>query len=64
VGTTPKQVKAMLDAPFYSRSVVQTTIDGERVEGVHEALNLNRYGSNLIKPMLAVRVPRRKNWTF
>jgi len=64
VGTTPKQVKTMLDAPFYSRSVVQTTIDGERVEGVHEALDLNRYGSNLIKPMLAVRVPRRKNWTF
>jgi carotenoid 1,2-hydratase len=31
---------------------------------VHEALDLNRYGSNLIKPMLAVRVPRRKNWTF
>ena len=54
----------MLDAPFYSRSVVQTTIDGERVEGVHEALDLNRYSSNLIKPMLAVRVPRRKNWTF
>ena len=63
-GTTPKQVKAMLDAPFYSRSVVQTTNDGERVEGVHEALDLNRYSSKLIKPMLAVRVPRRKNWTF
>ncbi len=63
-GVTPKQVKAMLDAPFYSRSVVQTQIDGAVVEGVHEALDLNRYASPFLKPMLAVRVPRRKNWTF
>lgn len=64
VGTTPKQVKAMLDAPFYSRSVVQTQIDGEVVEGVHEALDLDRYASPILKPMLAVRVPRRKRWAF
>jgi carotenoid 1,2-hydratase len=54
----------MLDAPFYSRSVVETKINGEVVQGVHEALDLNRYASKLLKPMLAVRVPRRKNWTF
>jgi carotenoid 1,2-hydratase len=64
VGTVPKQVKAMLDAPFYSRSVVETQIDGERVQGVHEALDLNRYASPLLKPMLAVRVPRRPKWSF
>ncbi|MEM6304657.1 MAG: carotenoid 1,2-hydratase [Pseudomonadota bacterium] len=63
-GSTPRQVKAMLDAPFYSRSVVETTLNGERVQGVHEALDLNRYGSPLLKPMLAVRVPRRAKWTF
>ncbi len=63
-GTIPKQVKPMLDAPFYSRSVVQTQIDGEVVEGVHEALDLDRYASPILKPMLAVRVPRRKRWTF
>ncbi len=63
-GTTPKQVKAMLDAPFYSRSVVETQLNGEAVQGVHEALDLNRYAQPLLKPMLAVRVPRRKNWTF
>ena len=63
-GVVPKQVKPMLDAPFYSRAVVQTQIDGEVVEGVHEALDLNRYGSPLLKPMLAVRVPRRKGWRF
>lgn len=61
---TPKQIKPMLDAPFYSRSVVQTKINGETVQGVHEALDLNRYANPLLKPMLAVRVPRRKNWVF
>lgn len=63
-GTTPKQVKPMLDAPFYSRSVVETTLHGEVVQGVHEALDLNRYANPLLKPMLAVRVPRRPGWSF
>jgi carotenoid 1,2-hydratase len=63
-GYTPKQVKAMLDAPFYSRSVVRTKIDGVETDGVHEALDLNRFASPLIKPMLALRVPRRPGWRF
>ena len=52
----------MLEAPFYSRSVVQTQLQGETVTGVHEALDLVRFRSPLLKPMLAVRVPRRANW--
>jgi carotenoid 1,2-hydratase len=63
-GTTPRQVLNMLDAPFYSRSSVTTVLDGERVTGVHEALDLDRFRSPLIKPMLAVRVPRRAGWHF
>ncbi len=54
----------MLDVPFYSRSVVETTINGETVQGVHEALDLDRYAQPLLKPMLAVRVPRRARWHF
>ena len=54
----------MLDAPFYSRSAVKTTIDGFETTGVHEALDLNRFGTKLIKPMLAVKVPRRARWQF
>ena len=61
-GTTPKQVKAMLDAPFYNRAVVRTRIGGEQVEGVYEALDLDRFANPLLKPMLAVRVPRRPSW--
>ena len=62
-GTKARQIKPMLDAPFYCRSVVETTINGTQLTGVHEALDLDRFASPLIKPMLAVRVPRRKNWT-
>ncbi|WP_306132918.1 carotenoid 1,2-hydratase [Roseivivax marinus] len=60
----PRQVKPMLDAPFYSRSVVETTLDGVTRMGVHEALDLDRYGSRWLKPMIALRVPRRRGWTF
>ncbi|MCY4179964.1 MAG: carotenoid 1,2-hydratase, partial [Litoreibacter sp.] len=63
-GTKARQIKSMLDAPFYSRSVVETQINGEVVQGVHEALDLNRYAQPLLKPMLAVRVPRRARWRF
>ncbi|MDU8944525.1 carotenoid 1,2-hydratase [Rhodophyticola sp. MJ-SS7] len=63
-GYQPRQVKAMLDAPFYTRSVVRTRIGGEETEGVHEALDLKRFASPLLKPMLAVRVPRRPGWSF
>ncbi len=64
LGTIPKQTLNMLDAPFYSRSAVETTLDGERTTGVHEALDLRRFRSPLLKPMLAVRVPRRPGWRF
>ncbi len=56
---TPKQVKHMLDTPFYTRSAVKTKILGEESIGVHETLDLNRFSNPLIKPMLAVRIPRR-----
>ena len=62
-GIVPRQVMGMLDAPFYSRSVVATEIDGEAVTGVHEALDLDRFGSPLVKLMLATRVPRRSGWS-
>jgi carotenoid 1,2-hydratase len=61
-GTTPRQVMPMLDAPFYSRSVVETAIEGERSLGVHEALDLTRFRQPWLKYMLAVRVPRRAAW--
>ena len=63
-GTRPAQVKAMLDAPFYCRSMIRTTLDGEETIGVHEALDLDRFRKPWLKPMLALRVPRRSRWDF
>ncbi len=63
-GYRPRQVKGMLDAPFYCRSMVRTRIGGQETVGVHEALDLRRFASPLLKPMLALRVPRRKGWRF
>ena len=60
----PRQVLPMLDAPFYSRSAVETSLGGARSVGVHEALDLRRFRSPLLKPMLAMRVPRRAGWRF
>lgn len=63
-GFQPRQTKMMLDAPFYCRAGVQTKINGQVVQGVHEALDLNRFASPLLKPILAVKVPRRAGWNF
>jgi carotenoid 1,2-hydratase len=61
-GFQPRQRLAMLDAPFYSRALVETRIGGETSVGVHEALDLRRFASPWLKPMLAVRCPRRPGW--
>ncbi len=63
-GYQPRQVKPMLDAPFYTRAMVKTSLDGQETVGVHEALDLRRFRSNLLMPMIAVRVPRRAGWRF
>ena len=61
-GTRARQSRAMLDAPFYARSAVMTRFGGRETEGVHEALDLDRFASPLLKPMLACKVPRRARW--
>jgi carotenoid 1,2-hydratase len=62
-GQRPRQTMQMLEAPFYSRCLVETVLQGETVTGVHEALDLTRFRSPLIKAMVAVRVPRRAGWS-
>ena len=63
-GYRPRQVLPMLDAPFYTRAAVRTRINGEDSTGVHEALDLDRFASPFLKPMLAVRGPRRAGWRY
>ena len=61
-GITPRPHMSLLEAPFYSRALVETQIDGETTIGMHEALDLTRFRQPLLKPMLAVRVPRKARW--
>jgi carotenoid 1,2-hydratase len=42
--------------------MMDTTLDGERVTGMHETLDLLRYDNKLIQAMVACRVPRRVGW--
>jgi len=63
-GFAPRQVLPMLDAPFYNRAAVETKIHGEVTTGVYEALDLARFRQPWLKPMIALRVPRRPRWTF
>ena len=63
-GVKPKQVRPMLDAPFYNRSAIRTQIHGEEVTGIYEALDLVRFRQPWLKPMIALRVPRRPGWSF
>ncbi|MFN4024804.1 MAG: carotenoid 1,2-hydratase [Hyphomonas sp.] len=46
------------DTPFYSRSIIQTALGGERGFGVHESFDGNRLQSALVKLMLPFRMPR------
>ena len=57
-GSEPREVRAMLDAPFYTRAEVETVIGGRTVRGVHEALDLDRFDRQVVKAMLAFRIPR------
>jgi carotenoid 1,2-hydratase len=61
-GTKAHQRMALLEAPFYARTMMDTTLHGERVTGMHETLDLTRYDNKLIQAMVACRVPRRVSW--
>ncbi len=47
------------DTPFYSRSLVSTSLCGERVAAMHESLSLDRFANPIVRLMLPFRMPRR-----
>ncbi|MCU0887041.1 MAG: carotenoid 1,2-hydratase [Rubritepida sp.] len=51
-------VKTLEDTPFYSRSVIETTLLGERATAVHESLDLDRFAHPSMYAMLPFKVPR------
>lgn len=46
------------DSPFYARSSIIAQLYGERVVGVQESLDLDRFRSPLVQFMLPFRMPR------
>ena len=62
-GHTPRLLQTLTDAPFYARSVIETRLHGETVQGVHESLSLQRFRAPWVQAMLPFRIPRSpKEW--
>jgi carotenoid 1,2-hydratase len=47
------------DAPFYSRSLLQTQLLGSPATAIHESLDLDRFASRWVQCLLPFRMPRR-----
>jgi len=51
-------VQTLEDAPFYSRSLLDTALLGARAPAIHESLSLKRFSSPWVQWMLPFRMPR------
>lgn len=58
--TDPQLVRTLEDAPFYARSIVDATLQGERVTLMHESLALDRFRMPIVQAMLPFRMPRNR----
>jgi len=61
-GHVPKVLAGFEDSPFYTRSKVESFLNGERIEMVHETFSGTRLSRNLVRLMLSARMPRRSSW--
>jgi carotenoid 1,2-hydratase len=57
-GGEARVVRTLEDTPFYARSELQTSLDGQRVVAVHESLSLARFASPMVQTMLPFRIRR------
>jgi len=55
----PNRSRRLEDTPFYTRSLVETTLKGEPLQMVHETLDCRRLANPLVRMMLPFRMPRR-----
>jgi carotenoid 1,2-hydratase len=58
-GTAPRLLETLEDTPFYTRSVLGTTLFGEDVHAMHESLDLQRFQAPWVQSLIPVRNPRR-----
>lgn len=52
--------RTLEDTPFYTRSLLDTTLWGESVTAVHESLSLDRFSRLWVQGLLPFRMPRRR----
>jgi carotenoid 1,2-hydratase len=57
-GIKPTIVRALEDAPFYTRSLTDASLGGRRGLMVHESVDLRRFVSPVVQAMLPFRMPR------
>ena len=60
LGAEPRVVRTLENAPFYSRSLIETKLDGRPVTAMHESLSLDRFRNPLVQRMLPFRI--RRGW--
>ncbi len=54
----PRVLRTLVDAPFYTRSLLRTRIAGQDVMTVHESLDLDRFRRPWVQCLLPFRMPR------
>ncbi len=57
-GSTPRLIRRLEDAPFYTRSEIAASIGGQECHGVHESLDLSRFSQRWVQTLLPFRMPR------
>jgi carotenoid 1,2-hydratase len=58
LGMEPAVIETLESAPFYARSIIETTLDGQRLEAFHESVSLRRFEKRWVQMLLPVRLPR------
>ncbi len=58
-GHGARVVETLEDAPFYSRSLLDTRLLGGSAPAIHESLDLDRFNSRWVQCLLPFRMPRR-----
>ena len=54
----PRLISTLEDAPFYTRNLVELTLDGAPCMAFHESLSLDRFIHPVVQLMLPFRMPR------
>ena len=57
-GGAARVKQSLEDTPFYSRSVLETQLLGQKATAMHESLSLDRFRAPWVQAMLPFRMPR------